>query len=54
MDTNEIIGEMVDNPKVTLFKMAIPTFVSFGCILLNLFIDSSQRRGIPHARRFFP
>lgn len=46
MDTNEHIGEMVNNPKTTLFKMAIPTFVSFGCILLNLFIDSVWVSGL--------
>ena len=34
MSTNENIGDMIENPKATLFKMAIPTFISFGCIPL--------------------
>ena len=46
MSTNENIGDMIENPKATLFKMAIPTFISFGCILLNSFLDSIWVSGL--------
>ena len=46
MNTNENVAEMVENPRMALFKMAIPTFVSFGCILLNLFFDSIWVSGL--------
>ena len=39
MGNNENMWDMLENPKITLFKMAVPTFISFGCILLNSFLD---------------
>ena len=46
MNEDEVIGDMADNPRSTLFKMAIPSFFSLGCLLLNTFLDSFWVSGL--------
>ena len=46
MNEDEMIEGMADNPKSTLLKMAIPSFFSLGCLLLNTFLDSFWVSGL--------
>lgn len=46
MNDDEMIEGMADNPKSTLIKMAIPSFFSLGCLLLNTFLDSFWVSGL--------
>jgi putative MATE family efflux protein len=48
MNPDENINEMIENPKSTLFKLAIPTFISLGCIYTNSFLDSIWVSGLGH------
>lgn len=45
-NNDEVIDDMVDNPKSTLFKMAIPSFFSLACLFLNTFLDSFWVSGL--------
>lgn len=45
-NNNDAVNEMAENPRSTLFKLAIPSVVSLLCVLFNTFLDSVWVSGL--------